>query len=430
MLMTRPTSYPAALLAGLVMGAALVSNYGLTASGELDVRELEAPAAPGSGMYSLAAGADGHAYLSWIEAAGPAGVTDVKQAKAHAMRFSRLEGDKWSAPGSVASGDDWFVNWADHPSLTALADGTLVAHWLVNNGQHKGAYGYGLRIARSTDRGATWREAFRAGTENVQDYSGFVTLLPRGNGFLAAYLTPVTPDLPTLASHEAGAADDHHEVEHVKTLSIAEFGADGALVADRVVDADTCTCCPTTFVDTADGPIVAYRDHDPGEIRDMSIVGQRDGRWTAPAAIHRDGWRINACPTNGPVLAASVRRVAAAWFTAANDQPRVKLAFSSDSGATFGTPVSVDEGHPIGWPAIALLDDGGAAVTWLESSSGRGEVRLRRVWPDGRLGTSHVVAAVQPGRSTGVLQMVRTGAELVLAWRTDRVMTALVTVLE
>ena len=29
----------------------------------------------------------------------------------------------------AASGDDWFVNWADFPSVIALPDGSLAAHW-------------------------------------------------------------------------------------------------------------------------------------------------------------------------------------------------------------------------------------------------------------------------------------------------------------
>jgi hypothetical protein len=50
--------------------------------------------------------------------------------------------------------------------------------------------------------------------------------------------------------------------------------------------------------------------------------------------VHSDNWKIDACPVNGPAIAATGRRVAVAWFTAANDTARVKLAFSSAARAS------------------------------------------------------------------------------------------------
>src|SRR5262245_48281345 len=105
-------------------------------------------------MYSLASGADGRAYLAWIEPEASGG---------HVLKFSRLEGDRWQPAREIARGSNWFVNWADHPTLTALADGTLIAHWLVTTGRKQGAYGYGLHVARSVDQGVTWQKVFEDG---------------------------------------------------------------------------------------------------------------------------------------------------------------------------------------------------------------------------------------------------------------------------
>ena len=189
-----------------------------------------------------------------------------------------------------------------------------------------------------------------------------------------------------------------------------------------MVDPDTCSCCSTSFVDTPDGPIAAYRDHQ-GDIRDIAVVRFRGGKWTEPAIVNNDGWKINACPTNGPVLSANGRRVAVAWFTAASDVPRVRLAFSEDAGATFKTASAVDSGNPIGWPGVVLLNDGSAVVSWLENmKGGNGQVRIRRMWPSGKAGEAVPVAAGPAGRSIGVPQMVRDGNNLIVAWRADRVM--------
>jgi hypothetical protein len=362
-------------------------------------------------MYALAAGADGRVYLSWIDPVSTGG---------HALRFARLDQGAWTAPKTVASGRDWFVNWADHPSVTALADGTLVAHWLVINPGHAGDYGYGIRIARSTDGGDRWTEIYKQGLDDGSDYSGFVSLLPEGKGFSAVYLTPAdsTPKAGEGASHE----------EHVKTLAIVRFGTNGTVASDSVVDPDVCTCCNTAFVQTSEGPIAAYRDHQ-GEVRDISVVRFVSGKWTAPTPVHADTWRINACPTNGPVLAGVGRNVAIAWFTAADNEGRVRLAFSRDAGARFAPPVTIDGGKPIGWPGVVMLDDGSVVVSWLESlTGGNGEVRLRRVWPDGRLGAPVLVAPAKAGRSAGIPQLARSGDALVVAWRDGRVLAAVVPV--
>lgn len=58
--------------------------------------------------------------------------------------------------------------------------------------------------------------------------------------------------------------------------------------------------------------------------------------WSEPAVIHEDAWQIHGCPVNGPAIAADGRRVAVAWFTAAEARAHVKAALSTDGGATFG----------------------------------------------------------------------------------------------
>jgi hypothetical protein len=398
-----------------------------TTSAFAQVRSVPVPAPDGSGMYSLASSADGRVYLSWIE---PQGV-------GHALKFSRLEGDAWSAPQIVARGADWFVNWAYHPSVVPLNDGGLVAHWLVKvaspTSQAKGTYGYGLRIAHSRDAGRTWRTVFEAGPEDTSDYAGFVSFAPTASGFLAAYLTPpsftqLAPAKTTNTTSATTATAHGGGGEHIKTLRVARFDREGTLLSDDPVDVDTCSCCVTSIVETADGPLVAYRDHQQA-IRDISVARYRGGRWTTPATVHADGWEINGCPTNGPALSAAARRVAIAWFTAAGDRPHVKLAFSTNAGERFSAPVTIDGGQPVGWPGVALLESGAAVVSWLERrADNTGEIRVRQVSRDGRLGAPVIVATTQPGRTTGVPQMVRVGSSLIVAWRADRVMSAIVPV--
>jgi len=146
-----------------------------------------------------------------------------------------------------------------------------------------------------------------------------------------------------------------------------------------VIDDRVCECCPTAAALTSEGPIVAFRDRSQDEIRDIAVSRLVDGRWSEPAAVHRDNWQINACPVNGPALGASGRDVAVAWFTVAEDLGHVFVAFSSDAGRTFGAPVRVDDVSALGRVDVELLPDGAAIVSWIEVADKRSEFRIRRV---------------------------------------------------
>jgi hypothetical protein len=109
--------------------------------------------------------------------------------------------------------------------------------------------------------------------------------------------------------------------------------------------------------------------------------------------------------------------VAVAYYTAAGGPKRVKVAFSSDAGATFGAPAVVDDGRPAGRVAVVLLADGAALVSWLEDTGAGAEVRVRRVAPDGSRGDAMVVARTTAARPSGFPRMVLAGDRVVFAWR-------------
>jgi hypothetical protein len=133
--------------------------------------------------------------------------------------------------------------------------------------------------------------------------------------------------------------------------------------------------------------------------------------------IHPDRWKIDACPVNGPATAAEGQRVAVAWFTNARDIARVYLARSEDAGATFGPPVRIDDGTPVGRVDVELDDQGGAVVSWMEFTSGQqADVRARRVSTSGVLSASTVVARSSGVRASGFPRMIAVGDDLVFAW--------------
>ena len=384
-------SLPAGLLAGCLLAAGAGAQDGVT--------PLETPAPDGSGMYSLYAAPEGATFLSWIEEAGDG----------HALRFSELQrpgssedvtNDSWGDPKLIAEGSGWFANWADHPNIALVGENRLAAHYLVRNPEAEGHYGYGLKIVYSMDRGVTWREIFSEGLKNVESYSGFVSFTPEQGGFAAAYLTP-----PPGSKNPADM-----------TLRLGRFHEQGYLLGNQRLDPDVCSCCPTAMATINGEPAVVYRDRvrnaPEDDVRDIAITRRVRGLWEPGRPVHPDGWGINACPVNGPSIAASGDAVAVAWFTMASGEPEVKFAFSQNGGEGFGMPMRLDGGSGRGYTAVTMLDDGSAVAAWLETpGSGRGEVRVRRVWPDGLLGPSVKVADSRAGREAGVLQLVRVANE-------------------
>ncbi len=129
-------------------------------------------------MPRLTLGADGRVVFSWLERTGDTSI---------ALRtVSRDAAGLWDWPHDVTRGapSAYFVNWADFPSAIRLADGTLVAHWLAREG--RGTYAYGVRIARSSDSGATWSAPVTPHTDGLEAEHGFVSLWDAGNGDVGA----------------------------------------------------------------------------------------------------------------------------------------------------------------------------------------------------------------------------------------------------
>jgi hypothetical protein len=354
-----------------------------------DPVEIPSPAATGSAEPNLVRTADGRIFLSWIERAE--GVAT--------LRFARWDGDGWAAPKSIARGTDLFVNWADFPSIAALSDGTLAAHWLVREG---GSKGYGIRIALSTDSGSTWHESVTPHDDGTDTEHGFVSMFPVPGGGLGAIWLDGREYAG--AHMEGGPSDDGPAM----TLRYGRL-RDGRMTDGVTLDPRTCDCCQTDAALSAAGPLVVYRDRAAGEVRDIAITRLTGGSWTEPATVHHDGWVIGGCPVNGPAVAAVGRRVAVAWFTAANDTPRVLVAFSKDSGSSFDAPFRLDSGDPIGRVDVLMTDDGAALVTWMERADEAAEMRSRLIDADGTIRSSIRVAISTTDRAAGFPRTVIIG---------------------
>lgn len=355
---------------------------------------LPSPAGGASAQPQLTASADG-VILSWLENAGTLTT----------LAFSEWTGSGWSEARPIVSGDDFFANYADVPSVTRLEDRTLVAHWLQRSGARTA--GYDLQLARSLNDGRIWSQPFSPHHDGTKTEHGFASLFDTGHGLGLVWLDG--------RAMKPGATPDDEGTGDM-ALRAAHFDRQWKQLSEDAADLRVCECCPTAAAVTTDGPIVAYRNRSADEVRDIFVSRFTGNAWTVPAPVHEDGWKIDGCPVNGPAIGAHLRNVAVAWFTAPKDEGHAFVAFSQDAGRTFSAPVQVDDAGSLGRVDVEQLADGSAVVGWIELAGRSAAFKVRRVERDGRRSAAATVTDLGERRNSGYPRMARRGEDLIVAW--------------
>jgi len=357
------------------------------------VQPIASPSGPNSSEPQLTASNRG-VILSWVERAG---------AMAQ-LKFAERTPSGWSQPTTVASGNNWFLSYADPPTVLRRPDGMLVASWLIST--NRIYEGSDLHVSYSQDNGKTWARPFMPHHDGTQQQHGFPSFfeLP-GNGLGVIWLDGRDTQ-PSDANPEGGPM----------ALRYAAYDAQWKRTAEGAVDVRACECCSTTAAVTSDGVLVAFRDRTEKEIRDIAVVRLENGTWTEATPVHDDNWEVYACPVNGPVLSARGRQAAVAWFTVKDDRGQAYAAFSGDAGRSWGAPIRLDDVASLGRVDVELLDDGSAVATWVEYANGGAQFRMRRIEPSGARSAAITVAGVEGGSASGFPRLARDGNELVFAW--------------
>lgn len=320
-------------------------------------KELAAPAPVGSITPRVIANKDGRVILTWLE---------PNQDGTAAFRFSLWRNGAWSQPAVIATGFLFSRDRAAAPGVIALSDHSLIAYWSQKpSSKEPSGNEIALYVATSTDSGEHWSTPAlvnRASAQTGED-----------NGYVSA-----------AAVNDTDAALiwlDGRNWEQNKRVQLMSrtVRADGAMSEVSLLDPDTCTCCSTAVIRTSSGLLAAYRGHTPENIRDISLIQNVAGTWSQPRIVHPDRWHIEACPVNGPHLDTDGKRTALIWFTAPQEQPAVKVAFSEDGGATFGPPLRLDTLNALGRAQVVLLPLRSAFAFWLENVSGTARLIARRI---------------------------------------------------
>ena len=333
--------------------------------------------------------------LSWVERAGATAQ----------LKFAERMSAGWSEPLTVASGNNWFLSYADPPTVLRRPDGTLVASWLLStNPDYEGS---DLQISYSRDNGKTWARPLvphHDGTEQQHAFASFFEL--PGSRFGVSWLDGRDTQ-PTDANPTGGPM----------ALRYAAYDAQWRRTAEGVVDLRACECCSTSAAVTSESVLIAFRDRSDKEIRDIHVSRFENEKWTDATPVYADNWEVYACPVNGPALSARGRQAAVAWFTVKNDQGQAYAALSNDAGRTWGAPIRLDDAASLGRVDVEVLDDGSAVATWVEYTGGHSELRMRRIQASGAKSKAIPVAVgIEGGGSSGFPRITRNGAELVFAW--------------
>lgn len=338
-------------------------------------------------------------YMSWLSRI---------EEEMFALEFAAFIDGRWQSPQTVNVGYDFFVNWADFPSIVSHNQNPVAVHWLKKI--EGGPYAYDVQISFPGDEPRRWNH-ITPHSDGTATEHGFVSMIPlEGQSVLAVWLD---------GRHtEHRAHDEYADMDQAMTLRSAIVHRDGTVENERVIDDAVCDCCQTDLVAVDGGALVVYRNRTEEEVRDISIARYdfETGDWGEPGAVHNDGWEIAGCPVNGPAIAANGKNIAVAWYTEADEDNRVYAAWSEDGGEAFSEPVLLNRGHAMGRVDIDATPDGSFYTSWMERGDTVARIFLRKIESGSVAADPILIGTTDSGRGSGFPRIVALNDGVMLAW--------------
>ena len=204
---------------------------------------MDNPSKEGSLQPNWSVAPDGSAVLSWIEPA--------KEGN-YSLRYAVRRGSTWSDAHTVVANRHFFRQPAEIPEVIAMGDHLWMAHWIEM--PKEGSEAEYVYVSTSTD-GIRWTAPALAHKDKSEVEHGLASMVASGTNEVSVFWleTPQGEDGPA----------------HLKRTVV---DASGKSILEERLDPDVCTCCPTAAAKTAKGLLVAYRDHTPEDIRDISVI--------------------------------------------------------------------------------------------------------------------------------------------------------------
>jgi hypothetical protein len=365
------------------------------------VKEIDSPTGNNSSLPRLYTDNSGIVFMSWVESKNDTS----------SLLYSRFIDNSWEKPSKISSSVDWFVNWADFPSVIARDGSAVAAHWLKK--VEGGTYAYNVELVSSKDN---WSNPITPHSDDTPTEHGFVSMVPVSDTtFMSIWL-----DGRNTIGH--GGHDSHDmssDLSSAMTLRSAILDLELNVLNEYEIDDSVCDCCGTSAVETTNGFITAYRNRTSEEIRDIYVSRYINGKWSDPLLVSNDQWEIAACPVNGPSLASKDNTVAVVWYTGANDREQVKLAISNDEGSSFDQPIIIDNGSPLGRVDIEIFSNGNMLVSWMERNTqdrSKANFMAKLVSRNGKIISEFSISSMQSSRRSGFPQISSYNNKIIAAW--------------
>jgi hypothetical protein len=214
------------------------------------------------------------------------------------------------------------------PQIVLDGSGDVVVAYTVAKGAD---FAGQVLVARSTD-GKTFTMPRQITDDGASQRFVTFALDPSGDVF-AAWI-----DKRNLA-----AAGEAGRVYDGAALAFAWSTGGKDFAATRIAQDNTCECCRLGVAFAGPHkPAVMWRNMYPGGVRDHAVM-TFDGDKPGPVnRVSVDGWKIDACPHQGPSLAIDAQGAYhATWFTEGAHRQGVFYARSTDNGKTFSLPMPV-----------------------------------------------------------------------------------------
>jgi len=364
------------------------------------IKSIENPSKEGASLPRLFV-KDSVLYMSWV----------AKTDNVSKLFYASYKNENWSSPILLNSGTDWFINWADFPAIAVQDDMVLTSYLKKSD---TGTYTYDVLLNLYNEQTKSIKVGLPLHFDATKSEHGFVSVQPYSkSSFLVSWLDGRN----TVTNHSTNSNSHAHDGHSgAMTLRVAEVDFQGNISRKMELDGRVCDCCNTAMTITDNGPIVVYRDRTEQEIRDIALVRLENEKWSTPKPVHSDHWKIAGCPVNGPSVSSLNETVAIAWFTAADEKPKVQLAFSTSYGEKILNPIRVDNGNAIGRVGVKLVSETEAAVIWMEPKGNETVVQFALVSLSGEILKTQSIAEISAERSSGFPQIEKIGRTLFFAW--------------
>ena len=247
-----------------------------------------------------------------------------------------------------------------------------------------------VRYASSTNGGKTFSKARTVAGHRMTGARGWQALTVGYDGGVQVVWLDGR-NAAAGSDHSGHRAGSHGSKSHTGTMTAPRqdlFHSAWSTSRARVegaVATHVCFCCKTAVAASGEHVYAAWRHIFPGGVRDIAVARSDDNGATfgEPARVSDDGWKIDACPDDGPSMVADGHgRLHLAWPTMVpSAAPRKAIFYSSPAEDGRFTPrlrLDAGDGDPA-HPQIASDEHGSSAVVWDEIVDGVRRIALRRV---------------------------------------------------